>query len=1205
MTEEYKKELLNYMLGKLDDKSSKNEPLVKQVSKISNDMEDFIKQYYPELGSRWDVSTLLTRGDYIICFIDDFFWGENIPMSKKGRWKKTFIVVMDKNYSPVKFIDSYSSGTLFNMFSNLNTDDDGAGNIYITDTIFNDDFTINRRRVLIINDFTLTDFEVRLLNSYDVPKYNNKIINIMQLTKNVSEGKYFMIYNDSDSSGGALEFVNNVGSENEWNFYPYAGNKNIKWYGFQKGVASWIDDKLNFKIFCDYEITPDNNNNSIAFVTLKNSEGEVKTTIDDKSFNLPSECKNVGQMVGLVITGNKALLEAIYTEPELGKTNYIIEYNLDTTHYSIRYAKEDYIDNVIDEHTYESSSDTFELFQVNGQLYFIRNYKYYRNTHNDDWSISNDEYFNNDLYLYQIFDDEVFEFYIKDLGQEKNTDYQLAISNLYNLYDFGLIFQKYIINIKEIFNNFNYNGHPNNSKNCLVPNSVELYSNSDLVFARNIHNISINDNFTISSVEIPNNYLNDIDLTCKNLISKTNLKMIDDKKTFNKNIYENVFLNFINSIQVVNKMGNQRIINNLASSGLNSAVNTANQYDKMKLYSKAILYYQDDTTKEISFEIKRLSKLSADLFLAFKLDKYANKIEFVSNDKTVVYHTIDLSNLEIEKTYTLKQRVEIDFERNYATASGSSISIQDSVYARFKEISIDGSLEQKITKGYQLVDFSNPSSISSAYITDWYFDNDILDIQSSSAQYSYLFYTVTNLIKSNPNKNLCFSYAQYENIGDGAGPSVQLVISYSDGTATIYKELCTRGGTKKDYVIPNNTSNINLARIGIYVNNSSISHEGHIKITKPLIYFGDLNNPPEYEEYTGMQASPNPDYPQPIKVLEGNLDLEICNKNLCPTDFNDWESGQYGVNGSKQSNIRRIRLKNLIKVTPNESYYVDTYSNRNFTFIFRAYDKNKEFVRNIAIVGDKESFNTNANEYFISVTIGQNTNSQLPNANFEYYKEYFENETIKPFICINSEKNKTYKSHQSNKYSIDLKNEFAAKLSDNIKDELYTEYDEQGNCHLILDKKIGKVVLNGTQSSAKVDGKLLCFDVDNCIAATPYEKQPILATSFIGNSRDFVWNEIDGIAYGNAGVYKDICFYYSGFKNKTMEEVNEILKTKPVTVYYKLAEKKLIDLGIIDMPFTYEHTTNIFTVCPLQPNMRVTYCTNKEKEESDNYEYFK
>lgn len=1175
MTEEYKKELLNYMLGKLEDKSSKNEPLVKQVSKINNDMEDFIKQYYPELGSRWDVSTLLTRGDYIICFIDDFFWGENIPMSKKGRWKKTFIVVMDKNYSPVKFIDSYSSGTLFNMFSNLNTDDDGAGNIYITDTIFNDDFTINRRRVLIINDFTLTDFEVRLLNSYDVPKYNNKIINIMQLTKNVSEGKYFMIYNDSDSSGGALEFVNNVGSENEWNFYPYAGNKNIIWSGFQKGVASWTDDKLNFKIFCDYEMSPNNNNNSIAFVTLKNSEGEVKTTIDDKSFNLPSECKNVGQMVRLVITGNKALLEAISTKPELDRTDYIIEYNLDTTHYSIRYAKEDYIDNVIDEHTYESSSDTFELFQVNGQLYFIRNYKYYRNTHNDDWSISNDEYFNNDLYLYQIFDDEVFEFYIKDLGQEKNTDYQLAISNLYNLYEFGLIFQKYIINIKEIFNNFNYNGYPSNSKNCLVPNSVELYSNSDLVFARNIHNISINDNFTISSVEIPNNYLNDIDLTCKNLISKTNLKMMDDKKTFNKNIYENVFLNFINSIQVINKTGNQHILNNLASSGLNSAVNTTNQYDKMKLYSKAILYYKDGTTKEITFEVKRLSELSADLFLAFKLDKYAEKIEFVSNDKTIVYHTIDLSNLGTEKTYSLKQRVEIDFERNYATANGSSISIQDSVYARFKEISIDGVLNQETTKGYQLFDESKLPSKTQNGVTltnnnDGSFTIEGNDTLSGNFNYYYNYSheETLKLLKAGD-----ITISDNGVVGQTTIPYYLAQLRNSSGTIFEISSRVTNS-YKKTITQEMLDDEATFLRIGFFgLKGTNITK----KTIKPMLF---QNGDGTFEKFTGGKPSPNPSYQQPIEVIEDSFDLVACNKNLFNKDTIT-NNARIDNKGNVYTD-QNFFITDYIKVKPNTKYT----GNTPFTNLYNRiafYDINKVLL----------SLDNGKDVY--TITTHQNT---------AYIRFGKQKEQLDTFQLEEGSTATEYDNHLETQVNIAIpENEFVGEI-DNIRDQFRITYNEIADeYHLYLDKRIVKYVFNGNEDISVISNnrfKIGLHSIGLDDAIDRYTKVNCICNNFLSSSLSSISSKENAISVNGSNIY----FRLSD--TSTIDDLKPLILNSEVL--YILSEPYTLDLGTIDMPFSYNPATNIFTTSTMQPNMRVTYCTNKEeleKEESDNYEYFK
>lgn len=659
MNGNYKKELLNYLTGTIEFKNNKNEPLIKQIKTINNSLENFIKQNYDDLSEKWEIRILLTRGDYIICFIDDFFWGENIPMSKKGKWKKSFIVVMDKNYSPLKFIDKYSSGTLFNQFIISNSEDVEKGNFYLIDNVYNEDLTINRKRILIINDFTLKNFEVNLLSSFEIPKYNNNLIEIRQFVKNQNQGKYFLLY-ENKNVGGGLEFVNNVGSENEWNFYPYTGIKNINWDGYLSCQVKWIDEEIDFKIFCEYSIAINQNNNSVALAILKsNKTNETKNTIDDKNFSLPNECKNVGQIINSLLIGNKIIFETITTLSTLEDTKYIIEYDLENLSYSIRYKKEDYIDSSIDNNSFENSYDSFRLFSLNGQFYFIRNYVYYKRIHNSDWNETNTEYYNNDLYLYQILEDKVYEFYIKDLEQENNTNYKLFVSSLYNLYEFGLIFHNYIIDIKEIFNIFNYNGLPNNNENCLVPNSIELYSNNELVFARNIYNLAINDNMTISSVEIPNNYINDIDITTKKLISKTNLELINNSDTLRKNIYEKIYLNFISFLQIVDKNNNNNSINIEASAYLNNAMNTENNYDKTKLYNKAILYYQNGSIKEILYEYQNKQECSVNIVLAIGVDDYLDRLELVSNDKTKVYQTIDLSTLEIGKYYNINQKLEV------------------------------------------------------------------------------------------------------------------------------------------------------------------------------------------------------------------------------------------------------------------------------------------------------------------------------------------------------------------------------------------------------------------------------------------------------------------------------------------------------------------------------------------------------------------
>lgn len=562
----------------------------------------------------------------------------------------------------------------------------------------------------------------------------------------------------------------------------------------------------------------------------------------------------------------------------------------------------------------------------------------------------------------------------------------------------------------------------------------------------------------------------------------------------------------------------------------------------------------------------------AQVFCSFvNIDDETNEIDLIWFDE------------EISETFDKKDYSEL--ERNQVYGPINSLSIKESAIEgenvvkeqdgkEIDKICIDGVLEQKTSKGNQLLDTSSMNA--DVGITSE-FKNNILTITNDGIKvWQRLSKNIKELFQNNPGKTICFNYENLESEKTPDGTILQIAIYYNDGTATKYIALITKSFQRNSYTIPTDISNVESVIIAFFPSNNQTAMSNTLIITKPMLYFGNLNNPPEYEEYTGMQASPNPDYPQSIKVLEENFDLEICNKNLCQTNFNDWESGQYGTNGSKQSNTTRIRLRNLIKVIPNESYYVDTYSNKNFVFIFRTYDKNKEFIRSIGVIGDEESFNINTNEYFISVTIGQNTNSQLPAANFEYYEEYFKNGTIKPFICLNSEKDKSYELHQSGKCSFDLKNEFVAKLSDDIKDELYTEYDEEGNCHAYLKKKIGKAILNGSE------------DWHTSIAATDFYRYTTLIDSYISSETGPVFgknthffqriNQAHGeyeYLYLINNDFKQLGCYIQSQNFTTLEEFKTWLSTNNVEVYYELANPYIVDLGIVEIPNLFKGSNYI------------------------------
>ena len=131
-------------------------------------------------------------------------------------------------------------------------------------------------------------------------------------------------------------------------------------------------------------------------------------------------------------------------------------------------------------------------------------------------------------------------------------------------------------------------------------------------------------------------------------------------------------------------------------------------------------------------------------------------------------------------------------------------------------------------------------------------------------------------------------------------------------------------------------------------------------------------------------------------------------KNLCVTQFQDWESGQYdNLTGAKTESTSRIRLGGgYVAVTPNTTYYCNTFNTtaKTVRFVLRAYDGSEVFTRSIGVVNDMATFTTGATEYWISVTLYETTDT----VDFAFWQSAFELNQVKPFICLNSETDKTF-----------------------------------------------------------------------------------------------------------------------------------------------------------------------------------------------------
>ena len=279
-------------------------------------------------------------------------------------------------------------------------------------------------------------------------------------------------------------------------------------------------------------------------------------------------------------------------------------------------------------------------------------------------------------YLQRLVNDE----WNPKLVQNARKPYSLSNRRMYVKNNFNLV-QAYLYTgyipstnistiwfqcvVKENYSPFNYNGEAYNDYNSLKAKQGTLYSNSKLVFARNLYNLTINDAQTNATVVVPNTYLNDISIDEKDLVSETNSNIIADTETLTKNIYETLYINFINNISVYDE-NTETYKSNLASY-INTNINTGTQANCNDTFiGKAIIhgeYVPSGQTVDMFITLgwERVDDTHYQTSISLDTTNYMQprKIQFVSNDFSTVYTQIeeDLSN---QGTIIITQKIKIE-----------------------------------------------------------------------------------------------------------------------------------------------------------------------------------------------------------------------------------------------------------------------------------------------------------------------------------------------------------------------------------------------------------------------------------------------------------------------------------------------------------------------------------------------------------------
>lgn len=652
MTDDYKKILLNYLKGNLPLEIGTNSEIFKEINEISINYWPKDDKILPSGGTsnfRYEGLLEVSNSDLILLY-GGYKRLENNEV-------RGIITILTSTFTPIKSFFQYDSGTYLNYIHSMNQSDDGT--FYIVDgpdfpRDENWSFTTSQKRFVMLNNFTQQtngEYILKLQKSYKLPSdYNNFFCKKMY--KDINSSRYILIGNqlrDQDSPDfdaiRIIDFTINVGGSNEWNKIDDNG-------------AGWImgDSYVEFQdnnYFFEIILSSNKTSSNTIYIWKKDFEDTRPSLLNAITFSFSPYVDSIHyQNQSIFLNKNEIyfiLNNQLWGVSGTPDSKYIglYYYNLLTNQFKTFYEK------YLGDYDF-CNFEAIYITENNGSIYI---------EFNDNITSTEDGMFSD--YYFQRLENEWKPIKISEQQFFIYNRRALYVNNNYNLLNWfsymtnpqPQYWKQY--NIKENYNSSNYNGESYIHTNSLISHSGELYSDKNLIFARNLYNKTISGNTTISTIEVPNNYLNNVNIIKKNLLSETNLNLTQNENIIQKNIYETLFINFINTLIISDQNDNSELINLSASTYLNNSINDEAKYDSAKFYNKALLTYQDGSTKEINYELQDISEKSLNILFGIYVDKSINKLEIISNDKSIVYQKINLTDLETNKTYKIKQKLEV------------------------------------------------------------------------------------------------------------------------------------------------------------------------------------------------------------------------------------------------------------------------------------------------------------------------------------------------------------------------------------------------------------------------------------------------------------------------------------------------------------------------------------------------------------------
>lgn len=654
MTEDNKKNILDYVTNTVEKTNPTSREIIKQINESDRTKwNDYLPSYWENFRYEGMVAPSEMTSNFTILY------GGYLDQNNNSYG---IITLVNEKFEPIKTFYEYSSGTKLRYIQYMKQEEDGTF-YFIDDEVFSssqrEKVITSQKRFVMVNNFvvmnqTSNDYKINLRKSYVLPNnYTNFYCKNMYKDPNNSHYIFFGAVVDPSSSVydyrglKIFDLKVNVGSSNEWNMFT---NENDRIFG---SAIATFDNEGNVQYRCLVTNSLNASNDLICYSKTYTGNptsnviaafNSYKPYIDDINYKKQSVFLDYDNVY--FVQNNQR-----WGNPGVVRPKYIGLYKYNFVNSTLTAIYEEYLG----DYDYCNLAAIY-IDKCNTDIYC----NYINNVNTVDNKILADYYYQRlkqDIWNpIKIAEQKIFQYGSRSFFLKNN--FNLLMAYIWQInprnYDGS---NWYVSQIKENYNILNYNGDPYIDYNSVLPQQAEVYSNNSLVFARNLYNKTINENQTNSTVAMPNTYLNNIDLVPQILLSQTNSQMVINNNPITKNIYETLYMNFINTINVINEDTgaiyprtasyiNQNINVGTKSNCESSSVGLV-QINTQTPYTQQVVWLPvDDTHKETSF--------------AIQVNEFIPSIEFKSADGLTTYLTIDTSSLEIGKTYTISQKLRIE-----------------------------------------------------------------------------------------------------------------------------------------------------------------------------------------------------------------------------------------------------------------------------------------------------------------------------------------------------------------------------------------------------------------------------------------------------------------------------------------------------------------------------------------------------------------